>query len=96
MFRPSVFIPRLVGAAAAAAAMLVVSSSRAFALRPDPAGQGYPGGSRMPEPAASGSSATVLWIALAIAVVALALIAAVVARRRQRPFAQTGQSSATA
>jgi hypothetical protein len=96
MIRPSVLIARLLGATVAASAMLVVFSSQAFALRPDPRGGEPIPGSHMPEAATGTSSATVLWIVLAIAVIAVGLAAAVVLRLRQRPLTRTSQSSQTA
>jgi hypothetical protein len=96
MIRPSVLIARLLGASIAASAMIVVFSSQAFALRPDPRGGEPIPGSHMPETATGMSSATVLWIVLAVALVTVVLAAAVVVRLRQHPLARMGQPSATA
>lgn len=96
MIRPSVLVTRLLGGAVAASAMLVVFSSQAFALLPDPHGGAPIPGSRMPDTTTGTSSATVLWIAVAIAVLAVVLAAAVVLRLRGRRLTRPSQSSATA
>jgi hypothetical protein len=96
LLRPSALIARLLGATVAASAMLVAFSSQAFALRPDPGGRAPIPGSSLPDTATGTSSSTVLWIVLAIALIAVALVAAVVVRLRQRPLTRTSQSSQTA
>jgi hypothetical protein len=96
MIRPSVLITRLLGATVAASAMLVAFSSQAFALRPDPGGRAPIPGAQLPDTATGTSSSTVLWVVLAMALIAVALVAAVVVRLRQRPLMRTGESSTTA
>jgi hypothetical protein len=95
MIRPSVLITRLLAATVAASAMLVVFSSQALAMRPDP-GDGAVPGSPVPATAPSTSSDPMLWIILAIAVIAIALVAAAVLRVRQRPLVRHSQTSPAA